>query len=247
MLSNPKYGWCNFTLGDFRGNASYITDVPNDTLDCFINYHIFGNGMVYFDGEDPSFYLIIGGSSTIYLIEEKDKIILHDFSSLTSIEKLEDEMLSDLESNIDGWMNGFNIDLDDEEKIEYAESLRKKIDSLRNLRKPTSKWKLYCALQDVIENFKDNTQEELTMLTAKEAREISIKNEKDLADKEFEDVLKSIEIAANKGLFSICINRDYLRETVASRLRELGYNLELISESTKYYRVKWGDIYGEDN
>lgn len=28
MITNPRCGWCNFELGDFKGSPSYLTDVP---------------------------------------------------------------------------------------------------------------------------------------------------------------------------------------------------------------------------
>ena len=28
MITNPKYGWCNFELGNFKGTPSCLTDVP---------------------------------------------------------------------------------------------------------------------------------------------------------------------------------------------------------------------------
>ena len=41
MISDPKYGWCNFKLGDFKGTPSYLTDVPIDVLDAFSHHFIF--------------------------------------------------------------------------------------------------------------------------------------------------------------------------------------------------------------
>jgi hypothetical protein len=40
MISNPKYGWCDFKIEDnnsneFFGTPSYITNVPVDLLQAF--------------------------------------------------------------------------------------------------------------------------------------------------------------------------------------------------------------------
>ena len=51
MISNPRFGWCNFELGDFKGSPSYLTDVPVDLLDAFIDYHTKGYGVAVFDEE----------------------------------------------------------------------------------------------------------------------------------------------------------------------------------------------------
>ena len=36
MLSNPKAGWCELKIGNFKGTPSYLTDVPIDMLTAFI-------------------------------------------------------------------------------------------------------------------------------------------------------------------------------------------------------------------
>ena len=55
MISNPRFGWCNFELGDFKGYPSYLTDVPVDLLDAFIDYHTKGYGVAVFDEEGSYF------------------------------------------------------------------------------------------------------------------------------------------------------------------------------------------------
>lgn len=58
MISNPRFGWYNFELGDFKGSTSYLTDVPVDLLDAFIDYHTKGYGVAVFDEEGSHFTLI---------------------------------------------------------------------------------------------------------------------------------------------------------------------------------------------
>ena len=43
MISNPKHGWCDFKIEDdnnnvFFGIPSYITNVPVDLLQSFLDY-----------------------------------------------------------------------------------------------------------------------------------------------------------------------------------------------------------------
>ena len=40
MISNPNLGWCEFHMGDFTGNPSYLTDVPIELLEAFLNYKL---------------------------------------------------------------------------------------------------------------------------------------------------------------------------------------------------------------
>ena len=104
MISNPKNGWCNFDLKSFHGTPSYLTNVPIDLLDAFIQYHSTGTGIAWFDEEGTMFTLVITPYS-LFIIEEKDKPILHDFSNMIEIENLEKELISDIEKNLTEWSN----------------------------------------------------------------------------------------------------------------------------------------------
>ena len=105
MISNPKNGWCNFKLGDFEGTPSYITDVPIDLLDAFIDYYTRGYGLAYFDEEGSEFTLLLTWYG-VYIIEEKDDTKVHTFYNL-SISDLAKEVIADIETNLDGWCNDF--------------------------------------------------------------------------------------------------------------------------------------------
>ena len=103
MISNPKNGWCDFRLRTFTGNPSYLTDVPVDLLQAFIDYHQKGHGMAWFDEEGTEFSLVITPYS-LFIIEEKDTPVLHDFSEMF-LEKIEKELIDDIEKDLDGWAN----------------------------------------------------------------------------------------------------------------------------------------------
>ena len=70
MISNPKHGWSNFDLKTFHGTPSYLTDVPVDLLNAFIQYHLTGTGVAWFDEEGAEFTLVITPHS-LFIIEEK--------------------------------------------------------------------------------------------------------------------------------------------------------------------------------
>ena len=105
MISNPKNGWCNFKLGDFEGTPSYITDVPIDLLDAFIDYYTRGYGLAYFDEEGSEFTLLLTWYG-VYIIEEKDDAKVYTFYNL-SISDLAKDVIIDILSNLDGWCNDF--------------------------------------------------------------------------------------------------------------------------------------------
>lgn len=124
MISNPKHGWCNFKLGTFEGTPSYLTDVPIDILTAFIDYHNKGCGVIWFDEEGTEFTLVITPYS-LFIIEEKEKPILHDFSEMKIVD-LEKELIKDIESDLCEWAN-FTTDNDVEEIKQHETEIRQKI------------------------------------------------------------------------------------------------------------------------
>lgn len=123
MISNPKDGWCNFKLRSFEGTPSYLTDVPVDLLSAFIDYHMKGCRMVWFDEEGTEFTLVITPYS-LFIIEEKDNPVLHDFSKI-KIEDLEKELIDDIECDMNGWAEFITDDDPEEIKIHRDEILNK--------------------------------------------------------------------------------------------------------------------------
>lgn len=108
MISNPKHGWCDFKIEDnnnniFFGTPSYITNVPVDLLQAFLDYKTNGQGMVWFDEEGTEFTLVLNPYS-IYIIAENEDCEgrLYDFSEL-NIDNLIKELIQDIESNLFEW------------------------------------------------------------------------------------------------------------------------------------------------
>lgn len=124
MISNPKHGWCNFKLRTFEGTPSYLTDVSLDLLMAFIDYHAKGCGVAWFDEEGTEFTLVITPYS-LFIIEEKDKSILHVFSEMR-IEDVEKELIDDIENDLYGWIN-FITDNDPEEVKQHETEIRQKL------------------------------------------------------------------------------------------------------------------------
>ena len=130
MISNPKHGWSNFDLKAFHGTPSYLTDVPVDLLNAFIQYHTTGIGIAWFDEEGTEFTLVITPYS-LFVIEEKDKPVLHDFSEI-NIDNLEKELIEDIEKDLIGWSEFITSD-DREEVIIHGDEIRNKIAMLKKL------------------------------------------------------------------------------------------------------------------
>jgi len=130
MISNPQHGWSNFDLRVFHGTPSYLTDVPVDLLNAFIQYHTTGTGVAWFDEEGAEFTLVITPYS-LFVIEEKDKPVLHDFSEI-KINNLEKELIEDIEKDLIGWSEFITSD-DREEVIMHRDEIRNKIAMLKEL------------------------------------------------------------------------------------------------------------------
>ena len=82
MINNPKHGWCDFKLGDFTGQPSYLTNVPKDLLRGFCELFSTGTSSVFFDEEGTEFTLVMNPYS-IFIIEEKD-----DFPCIIDLSEL---------------------------------------------------------------------------------------------------------------------------------------------------------------
>ena len=130
MISNPKHGWSNFDLRVFHGTPSYLTDVPVDLLNAFIQYHTTGTGVAWFDEEGTEFTLVITPYS-LFVIEEKDKPVLHNFSEM-KINNLEKELIEDIEKDLIGWSE-FITSEDREEVIMHRDEIKNKIAMLKEL------------------------------------------------------------------------------------------------------------------
>ena len=125
MISNPKHGWCDFMLSDekdnlFVGTPSYVTNVPVDLLQAFLDYKIKGQGIAWFNEEGTEFTLILNPYS-MFIITENEHTELIDFSEV-NIDSLIKELIQDIESDLIEW-SMFYCGCDDEEEIKANREL----------------------------------------------------------------------------------------------------------------------------
>ena len=119
MISNPKHGWCDFMLSDekdnlFVGTPSYVTNVPVDLLQAFLDYKTKGQGIAWFNEEGTEFTLVLNPYS-MFVIAENEHTELIDFSKV-NIDNLIKELIQDIESDLDE-CSVFYCGCNDEEKI----------------------------------------------------------------------------------------------------------------------------------
>ena len=125
MISNPKHGWCDFMLSDekdnlFVGTPSYVTNVPVDLLQAFLDYKTKGQGIAWFNEEGTEFTLVLNPYS-MFVIAENEHTELIDFSKV-NIDNLIKELIQDIESDLTGW-SMFYCGCDDEEEIKVNREL----------------------------------------------------------------------------------------------------------------------------
>lgn len=119
MISNPKHGWCTFSIGKdndhrFTDRASYLTNVPVDLLDAFVSYTLNGSGCVVFDAEGYYYTLVLTKyNQSIYIIDGDNHLI--DFSDL-NVDDLIKELIEDIESDLDNWISFSAFEKKEEEE-----------------------------------------------------------------------------------------------------------------------------------
>jgi hypothetical protein len=94
MINNPKNGWCNFQIGEFEAMPSYLTNVPIDLLDCFIDYFTKNQGVCWFDCEGEEFTFVLTPCST-FIIYEGEKTMLYSIGDTPR--DLAIELIKDIE------------------------------------------------------------------------------------------------------------------------------------------------------
>ena len=117
MISNPKHGWCDFMLSDekdnlFVGTPSYVTNVPVDLLQAFLDYKTKGQGIAWFNEEGTEFTLVLNPYS-MFVIAENEHTELIDFSKV-NIDNLIKALIQDIENGLIEW-SMFYCGCDDEE------------------------------------------------------------------------------------------------------------------------------------
>jgi hypothetical protein len=110
MFGKPSAGWTHVTIGNFEGRASYLDDVPFYVLKTLIRHFIHGGIIAMSFDEEGSDFIVVCEDWTTYVISERDKC--RYYKKRISDEELAKEIISDFESDIDGWANWW-IDEDD--------------------------------------------------------------------------------------------------------------------------------------
>ena len=128
FLYKTGSGWCGVAIDDFRGNASYLTDVPFDFLYAFKQWIDNKTIPVIFCDEEGSEFRIIVEEFNTYIIHEREEAELKvvDITRKSFVETI----LKDITENLD-W---FVVDFSDCDNGDEVELLQRKIDILTNIK-----------------------------------------------------------------------------------------------------------------
>lgn len=140
MITNPRAGWCTFKLtglDDFVGSPSYLTDVPCDLLQTFINYRKTGSAVCSFDEEGTGFVLVIESCNREYIISETD--MTRTYEAYTNVDDLQDELIHDIESDIDGWAKQFEVSDFPEDIAEHKAEILSLLSELKEVSRQADK------------------------------------------------------------------------------------------------------------
>jgi hypothetical protein len=131
MISDPRNGWCDFQVGDFHGTPSYLTDVPVNLLDLFLDYRKKQTAIAWFDEEGTDFALILDPYD-VFIIKNDNSSTLYRFDDIRILD-LEAELIQDIERDITGW-TFFNLEDDPEEIKIHRDTILKKLEKLKSYR-----------------------------------------------------------------------------------------------------------------
>lgn len=135
MFTKPKYGWTDLTLDQKNFfPASYLTDVPMDCLDGFIQAIQTGSADVEFDAEGWEFILKIRKDqvSVITIKDTEEKYLGNK-----SMREYGEELYKDISESLQKWLEWeccFEF-LSKEEVQKREDELKNKLKTLRGLLK----------------------------------------------------------------------------------------------------------------
>jgi len=138
MLEKPNAGWTKVCIGDFIDRASYITDVPVKCLKAFINGYSSNLPIaINFDAEGHEYLLIVDYYETHIITDEDTEYIVNRDYSLISFDvkrnDLAKELINDIESNLEEWVQ-WDLFIDDGvNSVERREELTQLIEELKAL------------------------------------------------------------------------------------------------------------------
>lgn len=129
MLSIPKHGWVNITIGSWTDRASYLSDVHYDLLDAITaKLKNWRPTCVNMDAEGWE-YIIVFDRFNTHIIEYKDDMEYYSFE--IPVSTLANELYTDISEHLYEW-SLWDYDAKNEEvRVNNERILREKLELLK--------------------------------------------------------------------------------------------------------------------
>ena len=126
-----NHGWCDVTVGQFSGRASYVTDVPFDCINAAI-FSLTNNTpfAVQFDAEGSDFIVVVDAINA-FVISDDDGLTFYKCDDIIGKDDIALQIYKDISENFDSWVNFLIVD--EEEKNVSADKLKAKLNELKYL------------------------------------------------------------------------------------------------------------------
>ena len=114
MLSTPKAGWSELTLGDFKASVSFLTDVPFDWLRACVSALKYGiPAACFLDSE---------GSTTTIIVDNTHSYIVTTFGNLHVMplygvypSQFARDLVEDIKRDFEDWLYWIDCSLSEEQ------------------------------------------------------------------------------------------------------------------------------------
>ena len=101
ILTNIKFGWCDFNLGDYKGRPSYISNLPMQILNAYEEYIKYNHCIIEFDEELTQFCLVLW-EDTITILDNRNGRV-QSFCINENPKKVLDELISEVINDVRTW------------------------------------------------------------------------------------------------------------------------------------------------
>ena len=197
----PRYGWCDFQLGNFTANLSYLTDVMYDTLEMCLAYLQTGGGTVQYDREGEGTFTLVLTWNGVAILDKNlpEKVRSIDIEP----EEFCQQALDCYYKNSTSWINFANLEGTPEEYDQYEKNEEELFSDLtqkiRKLLNKTSYWaEIQCDYLDeeeqawIVDSWKTKKEDEESLAVAKIANDgtITYLDERAKTDAYVQDVIR---------------------------------------------------------
>ena len=139
ILTNIKYGWCNFRLDGYEARPSYVRFLPLDIIDAWKEYQESHHCIIEFDEELTQFCIVIWENNIVILDNRNNKINITVINY--NAEDVLNELIKEIVDNLDVWAEWISTTGTDENIQRCKELIIKRMNEV-DLPNPYYKTKL---------------------------------------------------------------------------------------------------------